>query len=69
MGGYVCQIVCQFFGLGCLLLGLSISWLVVMFGIWYLVCVFVSWGLGLVLGVFVSWGPGCPFRSHRWTIP
>ena len=48
----------------CLLLGLSVSWLVVMFGIWfvclwvggyvwYLVCVLVSWGLGLVLGLCV----------------
>ena len=48
----------------CLLLGLSVSWLVVMFGIWfvclwvgglvwYLVCVSLSWGLGLVLGLCV----------------
>ena len=48
----------------CLLLGLSVSWLVVMFAIgfvcflvggyvWYLVCVFVSWWLGLVFGLCV----------------
>ena len=35
-GGYVGKIVCQFFGLGSVwLLGLSVSWLVVMFGIWF----------------------------------
>ena len=32
----------------CLLLGLSVSWLVVMFGIW-----FVCWWLGLVFGLCV----------------
>ena len=37
-GGYVCKIVCQFFGLG---------------SVWYLVCVFVGWWLGLVLGLCV----------------
>ena len=50
----------------CLLLGLSVSWLVVMFAIgfvcllvggyvWYLVCVFVGWWLGLVMGLCVCW--------------
>ena len=37
-GGYVCKIVCQFFGLG---------------SVCYLVCVLVSWGLGVVLGLCV----------------
>ena len=43
MGGYVGKIVCQFFGLGSVwvLLGLSVSWLVVMFGIWF-VCLLVG---------------------------
>ena len=46
-------------------MGLSVSWLVVMFGIWlvclwvggyvwYLVCVFVGWWLGLVFGLCVG---------------
>ena len=51
-GGYVCKIVCQFFGLGsvcywvCLFLG---WWLCLVFG-----CVFVGWWLGLVFGLCVG---------------
>ena len=37
----------------CLLLGLSVSWLVVIFGN-YLVCVFVGWWFFLVFGLCVG---------------
>ena len=54
-GGYVCKIVCQLFGLGsvfywvclfhgwwlCLVFGLCVCGLVVMFGIWF-VCLWVG---------------------------
>ena len=51
MGDCVCKIVCQFCGLGfCLLLGLSVSWLVVISAGF----VFHSWVLGMVVGLLVG---------------
>ena len=63
MGGYVCKIVCQFFGFGsvcywvclflgwwlCLVFGLRVCWLVVRFGIGF-VCLLVGGYL------FHAWG-------------
>ena len=43
----------------CLVLGLSVSWLVVMFGIW-----FVGWWLCLVLGLHVCEYVIMPFNSR-----